>query len=171
MQTDWWVCSCYDWSLTSNSVPIFQKWNGVHTTSHDPLSDFYMLAKIVPVLWGPKHKKDVFLLERIRGRVTELIRGLEHLSYEEGLRELEMFSSPKLPLLNLALCRASSFASHISDVSCWLHKRESYPINSFLSWNPKNAFATSCHALGDVPSLKAWAFISKSVSPRCMILC
>lgn len=51
-----------------------------------------MLAKNVPVLWGPQHKKDVFLSERVHGSATELIRGLKHLSYEEGLRELGMFS-------------------------------------------------------------------------------
>lgn len=69
-------------------------------------------------VWGPQHKKDGDLLERVQRRAAKMMRELEHLSYEEGLRELEMFSSPKLPLLNLALCRASSFASHISDVSC-----------------------------------------------------
>ena len=33
--------------------------------------------------WGPQYRKDVELLERVQRRVTKMIRGLEHLSYEE----------------------------------------------------------------------------------------
>ena len=33
--------------------------------------------------WGPQYRKDVELLERVQRRATEVIRGLEHLSYEE----------------------------------------------------------------------------------------
>ena len=40
--------------------------------------------------WGPQHKKDVELLEWV-----QMIRGLEHLSYAERLRELGLFSLEK----------------------------------------------------------------------------
>ena len=45
--------------------------------------------------WGPQHKKDVDLLEQVLRRAIEMIRGLEHLCYEEMLRELGLFNFEK----------------------------------------------------------------------------
>jgi len=43
-------------------------------------------------LWSPQHKQD---MERGHRRAMKMIRGLEHLSYKERLRELGLFSLEK----------------------------------------------------------------------------
>jgi len=45
--------------------------------------------------WSPQFKKDEELQERIQRRPKKMMRGLEHLSYKERLRELGLFSVKK----------------------------------------------------------------------------
>jgi len=49
-------------------------------------------------LWNPQHKKDMELFQEIQRRAPKLIRELEHLSYEERLGELGLFSMEKTRL-------------------------------------------------------------------------
>ena len=46
-------------------------------------------------LWSPQCRRDMDLLECIQKRATKIIQGMKHLSYEDRLRKLGLFSLEK----------------------------------------------------------------------------
>ena len=47
-------------------------------------------------VWFSQYRKDVELLERFQRRATKMFRRLEHLPYEDKMRELDLFSLEKV---------------------------------------------------------------------------
>jgi len=56
-----------------------------------PLYSGVIAPGVLCQLWSPQHKKDMELWEQIQRRAKKMVRRLEHLSYEERLRELGLF--------------------------------------------------------------------------------
>ena len=54
-------------------------------------------------IWRPQYRRDMDLSESVQRSATKIIQGMEHLSYEDRLRELGLFSMEKRRLQETCL--------------------------------------------------------------------
>ena len=54
-----------------------------------------VIVPFTPPSCGSQNKKDAELLEQVQRRATKMTEELEHVSYRERLRELDLFSLEK----------------------------------------------------------------------------
>lgn len=50
-------------------------------------------------IWAAEYKKGLDVLEQVHQRVTDMIKGLDHMSYKEILKELGWFNTEKRRLM------------------------------------------------------------------------
>ena len=83
------ILGCIKRSVISRSSTVIL---AIYSALVRPHLEYYVL------FWSLQYKRSMKLLEQVQRRATEMISGLEHLLYKDGLRELRLFRLEKIRL-------------------------------------------------------------------------
>jgi len=70
--------------------------------------------------WALQYNRDMDIMEIAQSRVTKTIKGLEHSSYEEKLRELDLFSLEKRRIRGYLICIYKYLKGGCKEDRTWL---------------------------------------------------
>ena len=88
--------------------PQYQHKLGDEWNESSPIEKDLGVLEYCIQLWGPQYKTNMDLLKWVQRKATKMIRGMEHLSYEERLREFGEKKAPGMIYCGLLLYEEDS---------------------------------------------------------------